>query len=78
MVDLFNLVKGEGGIQSDFDGISVSLLDPKDILADSMGQTTKPETFNYRTLKPEKDGLFCCRIFGPIKDYECLCGKYKD
>ena len=61
----------------DFQGLQVKLASPEDIRAWSHGEITKPETINYRTLKPEKDGLFCERIFGPTKDWECYCGKYK-
>src|SRR5262247_3381014 len=60
-----------------FDRIRISLASPDQILRWSHGEIKKPETINYRTFKPERDGLFCARIFGPIKDYECLCGKYK-
>ena len=60
-----------------FDEIRISLASPERILSWSYGEIKKPETINYRTFKPERDGLFCARIFGPIKDYECLCGKYK-
>ncbi|MCY4305291.1 MAG: DNA-directed RNA polymerase subunit beta' [Aestuariivita sp.] len=60
-----------------FDEIRVSLASPERVLSWSYGEIKKPETINYRTFKPERDGLFCARIFGPIKDYECLCGKYK-
>ena len=63
--------------QVDFNGINISLAGPEKILSWSHGEVKKPETINYRTLKPEKDGLFCAKIFGPIKDYECICGKYK-
>ncbi|MCV6826055.1 MULTISPECIES: DNA-directed RNA polymerase subunit beta' [Halocynthiibacter] len=63
--------------QKTFDEIKVSLASPERILSWSFGEIKKPETINYRTFKPERDGLFCARIFGPIKDYECLCGKYK-
>ena len=59
-----------------FDQILISIASPE-ILVLSYGEIKKPETINYRTFKPERDGLFCARIFGPIKDYECLCGKYK-
>ena len=62
---------------NDFDAIRVSLASPEQIRSWSYGEVTKPETINYRTLKPEKDGLFCERIFGPTKDWECACGKYK-
>ena len=61
----------------DFDQVRISLASPEKILSWSWGEVTKPETINYRTFKPEKDGLFCAKIFGPINDYECLCGKYK-
>ncbi len=62
---------------NDFDAVRISLASPEQILSWSYGEVTKPETINYRTLKPERDGLFCERIFGPIKDFECSCGKYK-
>ena len=61
----------------DFDQVRISLASPEKIKSWSWGEVTKPETINYRTFKPEKDGLFCAKIFGPINDYECLCGKYK-
>ena len=60
-----------------FDEIKISIASPERILSWSFGEIKKPETINYRTFKPERDGLFCARIFGPVKDYECLCGKYK-
>ena len=60
-----------------FDYIRISIASPERILKWSYGEVTKPETINYRTLKPERDGLFCERIFGPTKDWECYCGKYK-
>ena len=60
-----------------FDAIKIGLASPETILGWSHGEVTKPETINYRTLKPEKDGLYCERIFGPSKDWECHCGKYK-
>src|SRR2546426_11703376 len=60
-----------------FDALKLSLASPETILSWSHGQVTKPETINYRTLKPERDGLFCERIFGPQRDWECHCGKYK-
>ena len=63
--------------QLSFDAIKIGLASPETILEWSKGEVTKPETINYRTLKPEKDGLFCERIFGPSKDWECHCGKYK-
>ena len=65
------------GAPKTFDEIKISLASPERILSWSYGEIKKPETINYRTFKPERDGLFCARIFGPIKDYECLCGKYK-
>ena len=64
-------------ISSDFNKILVSLASPESILERSYGEVLKPETINYRTYKPERDGLFCERIFGPVKDWECHCGKYK-
>jgi len=67
----------EKKVTSNFNKISISLASPEDILDRSSGEVTKPETINYRTYKPERDGLFCERIFGPVKDYECHCGKYK-
>ena len=60
-----------------FSRIGISLASPDEILERSYGEVTKPETINYRTYKPERDGLFCEKIFGPVKDYECHCGKYK-
>ena len=60
-----------------FDSIKIQIASPARILSWSYGEVTKPETINYRTLKPEKDGLFCEKIFGPVKDWECACGKYK-
>src|ERR1700678_2074688 len=60
-----------------FDAIKIGLASPDKIRSWSFGEVKKPETINYRTFKPERDGLFCAKIFGPIKDYECLCGKYK-
>ncbi len=61
----------------DIDALKISLASPEEVLSWSYGEVTKPETINYRTFKPEKDGLFCEKIFGPVKDYECYCGKYK-
>ncbi|MBW9133704.1 DNA-directed RNA polymerase subunit beta', partial [Paraburkholderia ginsengiterrae] len=61
----------------EFDAIKIALASPDMIRSWSFGEVKKPETINYRTFKPERDGLFCARIFGPVKDYECLCGKYK-
>src|ERR1022692_3151913 len=62
---------------ADFDAVRLAVASPEDILDWSHGEVTKPETINYRTQKPEKDGLFCEKIFGPTKDWECYCGKYK-
>jgi len=74
--DLLNLLKQQGHVES-FDAIRIGLASPDKIRSWSFGEVKKPETINYRTFKPERDGLFCAKIFGPIKDYECLCGKYK-
>jgi len=74
--DLLNLLKQQGPIE-DFDAIRIGLASPDKIRSWSFGEVKKPETINYRTFKPERDGLFCAKIFGPVKDYECLCGKYK-
>ena len=63
--------------ENNFNSIKITLASPEKIKSWSFGELKKPETINYRTFRPEKDGLFCARIFGPIKDYECLCGKYK-
>src|SRR5574338_883763 len=76
MKDLLKLLKQQGQVE-DFDAIRIGLASPDMIRAWSYGEVKKPETINYRTFKPERDGLFCAKIFGPIKDYECLCGKYK-
>ena len=64
-------------LSSDFNKIRISMASPEEILEQSHGEVLKPETINYRTYKPERDGLFCERIFGPVKDYQCHCGKYK-
>ncbi len=69
--------KKDNKIRSNFSKITIGLASPDDILSNSKGEVLKPETINYRTYKPERDGLFCERIFGPVKDYECHCGKYK-
>ena len=69
--------KKETKIKSNFTKITIGLASPEEILENSFGEVTEPETINYRTYKPERDGLFCERIFGPTKDYECACGKYK-
>jgi len=76
MKDLLNLLKSQGQ-NDEFDAIRISLASPEMIRSWSYGEVKKPETINYRTFKPERDGLFCAKIFGPVKDYECLCGKYK-
>jgi DNA-directed RNA polymerase subunit beta' len=74
--DLLRLLKQQGQVE-EFDAISIGLASPEKIRSWSFGDVKKPETINYRTFKPERDGLFCAKIFGPVKDYECLCGKYK-
>ena len=74
--ELINIFNQNQGIQ-DFNSLKISIASPEDIRSWSFGEIKKPETINYRTFKPEKDGLFCSKIFGPVKDYECLCGKYK-
>ena len=76
MNDLMNPFGQPKSAQS-FDKIQISIASPERIRSWSFGEIKKPETINYRTFKPEKDGLFCARIFGPVRDYECLCGKYK-
>ncbi|KWT71953.1 DNA-directed RNA polymerase beta' subunit [Hyphomicrobium sulfonivorans] len=76
MNEITNLFKTQAPLPT-FDQIKISIASPDDIMSWSFGEIKKPETINYRTFKPERDGLFCARIFGPIKDYECLCGKYK-
>ena len=73
LLDLFKQVTQD----EEFDAIKIGLASPEKIRSWSFGEVKKPETINYRTFKPERDGLFCAKIFGPIKDYECLCGKYK-
>ena len=69
--------KKDNKVKSNFNKLTIGLASPEEILKNSFGEVTKPETINYRTYKPERDGLFCERIFGPTKDYECACGKYK-
>jgi DNA-directed RNA polymerase subunit beta' len=76
MNDLMKIL-GQTGQAATFDQIKIQIASPEQIRSWSFGEIKKPETINYRTFKPERDGLFCARIFGPIKDYECLCGKYK-
>ncbi|MGA1252860.1 MAG: DNA-directed RNA polymerase subunit beta', partial [Burkholderiaceae bacterium] len=73
LLDLFKQVQQD----QQFDAIKIGLASPDKIRSWSFGEVKKPETINYRTFKPERDGLFCAKIFGPVKDYECLCGKYK-
>ena len=68
---------GAQSVKERFNKIKITLASPEKIKSWSFGEIKKPETINYRTFRPEKDGLFCSRIFGPVKDYECLCGKYK-
>ncbi len=74
--ELTNIFNQNLGVQN-FNSLKIAIASPEDIRSWSFGEIKKPETINYRTFKPEKDGLFCSRIFGPVKDYECLCGKYK-
>ena len=74
--ELINIFNQNLGVKT-FDSIKISIASPENVRSWSFGEIKKPETINYRTFKPEKDGLFCARIFGPVKDYECLCGKYK-
>ncbi|BBL76575.1 DNA-directed RNA polymerase subunit beta' [Methylomagnum ishizawai] len=76
MKDLINFLKRQNQTE-EFDSIRISLASPDMIRSWSFGEVKKPETINYRTFKPERDGLFCAKIFGPVSDYECLCGKYK-
>ncbi|QEP42611.1 DNA-directed RNA polymerase subunit beta' [Ectothiorhodospiraceae bacterium BW-2] len=76
MKDLLNLIKQQGHLE-DFNAIRIGLASPDKVRSWSYGEVKKPETINYRTFRPERDGLFCAKIFGPVKDYECLCGKYK-
>ena len=75
IMNMFN--QQQPATEENFDEIKISIASPEQIRSWSYGEVKKPETINYRTFKPEKDGLFCARIFGPVKDYECLCGKYK-
>jgi DNA-directed RNA polymerase subunit beta' len=76
LTDLLSFINSQGQIE-EFDRICIGLASPEKIRSWSYGEVKKPETINYRTFKPERDGLFCAKIFGPVKDYECLCGKYK-
>ncbi len=77
MKDLFSQFGKHNIVEEDFDSIRIGLASPDKIRSWSWGEVKKPETINYRTFKPERDGLFCAKLFGPISDYECLCGKYK-
>src|SRR5438445_509275 len=74
---MFRTHQEKTSLAPDFEAIRISLASPEKILGWSHGEVTKPETINYRTFKPERDGLFCAKIFGPVTDWECLCGKYK-
>ena len=74
---MFRFQQEKTQLAPDFEAIRISLASPEKIRHWSHGEVTKPETINYRTFKPERDGLFCARIFGPVADWECLCGKYK-
>ncbi|MFW6259070.1 MAG: DNA-directed RNA polymerase subunit beta', partial [Halochromatium sp.] len=76
MKDLLRIIKQQGQAL-EFDAIRIGLASPEMIRSWSYGEVKKPETINYRTFKPERDGLFCAKVFGPVSDYECLCGKYK-
>ena len=76
MNDIMNFF-GQQAVSVSYDENIISIASPEQIRSGSYGEVKKPETINYRTFKPERDGLFCARIFGPVKDYECLCGKYK-
>ena len=76
LLNLFNPLQA-AGMEEEFDAIKIGIASPETIRSWSYGEVKKPETINYRTFKPERDGLFCAKIFGPVKDYECLCGKYK-
>ena len=77
MRGLLNFMRATEGVDEEFDSLKIGLASPEMVKSWSYGEVRKPETINYRTQKPERDGLFCARIFGPVKDYECLCGKYK-
>ena len=77
MKDLFSQFTRHDSTDEEFDNIRIGLASPDKIRSWSWGEVKKPETINYRTFKPERDGLFCAKLFGPMSDYECLCGKYK-
>ena len=76
MNEISKIFGQESGLES-FDSLKLSIASPERIRSWSFGEVKKPATINYRTFKPERDGLFCAKIFGPVKDYECLCGMYK-
>src|SRR5210317_261128 len=76
MKDLVKILNNQNK-DKEFDAIRVGLASPEKIRSWSYGEVKKPETINYRTFKPERDGLFCAKVFGPMKDFECICGKYK-
>ena len=77
MANMLQKIFGQIETREQFDALRVTIASPEEILSWSHGEVTKPETINYHSLKPEPDGLFCQKIFGPVKDYECACGKYK-
>ena len=77
MANMLQKIFGQIESKEQFDALRVTIASPEEILSWSHGEVTKPETINYHSLKPEADGLFCQKIFGPVKDYECACGKYK-
>ena len=77
MKDFFSQFSRYDAVDQEFDNIRIRLASPDQIRSWSFGEVKKPETINYRTFKPERDGLFCAKLFGPMQDYECLCGKYK-
>src|SRR5215213_9127529 len=76
-IKVFRFQQEKTQLAPDFEAIRISLASPEKIRQWSHGEVTKPETINYRTFKPERDGLFCARIFGPVADWECLCGSYE-
>ena len=77
MKDFFSQFSRYDAVDQEFDNIRIRLASPDQIRSWSFGEVKKPETINYRTFKPERDGLFCAKLFGPMQDYECICGKYK-
>jgi DNA-directed RNA polymerase subunit beta' len=76
MKDFFSQFSRYDAVDQEFDNIRIRLASPDQIRSWSFGEVKKPETINYRTFKPERDGLFCAKLFGPMQDYECSCGKY--